>query len=529
MLSKQNIFGDIDTQCIKALPDDQVITDKNIDAYKQEAEIHHAAYWPYWLARGYIKHWALQNTLAKVLSLHKIENNVCIFNKLVEKNKPYSSWLKAEPHCFVFKDSRIEITLAISLPIDQAVINKWSMQCQKSIRCVVVDYAIAEKIVMQTLFEITHDYCLSENKSADDIISQCCHTLLLNAITRRATDIHGEPTSKNFQVRFRIDGLLQHYCTFPIAISRKITNRLKVMSQRDLAITRLPQDGHLTIIGHPSGVRDARINFCPLLYGEKWVIRLLNSQQKTPHLRYLDLMDDDREKMAHIINQPQGLILVTGPTGSGKTTTLYALLETLNTPEVNICTIEDPVEQHLENINQIEVKPAAGLTFAVGLRALLRQDPNIIMIGEIRDKETAAIALNAAQTGHIVFATLHSNSTSHTISRLLSMGFHPEQLSQTLLCVIAQRLVRMNFHNEEVQNTEENPLYEHPYKSRVAIYEIMTIDDALRRIIEQAPFDREALESMACKQGMKMLSESGEMLIDEGFTDRKEIERVLCH
>lgn len=273
-----------------------------------------------------------------------------------------------------------------------------------------------------------------------DHIINYVNELFANAINNSISDIHIEPFEHHCRIRFRRDGLLHEAASLPPHLSTQIIARLKIMAELNIAEKRLPQDGRIKTFHHNK--IDIRINTCPTLFGEKIVLRLPSCNQASLNIQTLGTTEQQTAQLLHSLSKPQGLILVTGPTGSGKTMTLYSALQHLNTIEKNISTIEDPVEIQLDNINQINIRPHIGLNFATALRTLLRQDPDIIMLGEIRDHETAIIAVQAAETGHLVLSTLHTNSAIESLSRLHSLGISPYHLIHSTSLIIAQRLVR---------------------------------------------------------------------------------------
>ena len=282
-----------------------------------------------------------------------------------------------------------------------------------------------------------------EAAGADETpIVRLVNRLLLDALQAGASDIHFEPFETSCRVRFRIDGILHEITRPPVNIARRIASRLKIMAQMDISERRLPQDGRIRLLPAEGGAVDFRVNTLPTLWGEKLVLRLLDGGGEQIDIDALGLTDFQRGQYLHALQASQGLILVTGPTGSGKTVTLYAGLRLLNTPERNIATVEDPVEINLEGVNQVAVNNRIGLDFALALRAFLRQDPDVLMVGEIRDLETAEIAVKAAQTGHLVLSTLHTNSAGETLTRLKNMGVPGFNLATSVRLIIAQRLAR---------------------------------------------------------------------------------------
>ena len=369
------------------------------------------------------------------------------------------------------------------------------------------------------------------------------HTLQ-QAINQRASDIHIEPMGDICQVRLRIDGVLCPLPPLSAAVANTLTARLKVLGQLDIAERRLPQDGQFTIelASEPVSFRIATL---PCSGGEKIVLRLLHQVHQALEPEKLGMSAKQLARFNEILHQPQGLILVTGPTGSGKTVTLYSALQARNTPDVNICSVEDPIEIPLAGLNQTQINPRAGLTFQSVLRALLRQDPDIIMVGEIRDSETAEIAINAAQTGHLVLSTLHTNSTTETVIRLQQMGVARWMISSALSLVIAQRLVRRlcphcrqeaNSRAELPRTVWPQPLPRwqpggcdrcyHGFYGRVAVFEVLAIDTTLRQAIASGA-SIEVIEASARQAGMTSLFEQGCLAVEQGLTTLEELLRVL--
>lgn len=377
-------------------------------------------------------------------------------------------------------------------------------------------------------------------RSAVEILNRT----LSHALEQRASDIHIEPADESWQIRLRIDGVLYSQQPLSVALGTSLTARLKVLGNLDIAERRLPQDGQFTVelSGAPVSFRIATL---PCRRGEKIVLRLLQQVQQAHQLEQLGMASSQLLCFREALMKPQGLILVTGPTGSGKTVSLYSALQTRNAPEVNICSVEDPIEIPLEGLNQTQINPRAGLTFQSVLRAFLRQDPDIIMVGEIRDGETAEIAMNAAQTGHLVLSTLHTNSTAETLVRLQQMGVARWMISSALSLVIAQRLVRRLCPHCRQQAEREVPLpgtlwpgplphwlpagcdrCYHGFYGRVAIFEVMAISSDLRLAIARgAPV--EEIEAHARQAGMMTLFEHGCMAVEEGKTTLEELVRVL--
>ncbi|KGG81452.1 type II secretion system protein E [Caloranaerobacter azorensis H53214] len=371
------------------------------------------------------------------------------------------------------------------------------------------------------------------------------NSIIRQAVNSRASDIHIEPFENRLRIRFRIDGQLQEVMSPSISTHSAIVTRIKIMGKMNIAEKRIPQDGRVEIDIDGKEI-DLRISTMPTVYGEKVVIRLLDRGNFLFNKEQLGFINENLMRFEKIVKNPNGIILVTGPTGSGKTTTLYALLRELNSMDKNIITLEDPVEYKLDGINQVQINNKAGLTFANGLRSILRQDPDIIMVGEIRDEETARLAVRAAITGHLVISTMHTNDAPSTVARLIDMGIEPYLISSSLVGVISQRLVRKICDNCKVSytpdqiemkslNIDENTrlfrgkgcsqCYNTGYKGRTAIHEIMIIDKEIRRLIDENA-SNDVLRINSLKNGMVTLRENCKSLVLEGVTTFEELMRV---
>lgn len=376
--------------------------------------------------------------------------------------------------------------------------------------------------------------------SAVDILNRT----LLQALSQRASDIHVEPAGETWQIRLRIDGVLYPQPPLTAAVATTLIARLKVLGELDIAERRLPQDGQFTVELAGNAV-SFRIATLPCRGGEKIVLRLLHQVQQALELDALGMTEAQRALFADALHQPQGLLLVTGPTGSGKTVTLYSALQARNDQDVNICSVEDPIEIPLAGLNQTQINPRAGLFFQSVLRALLRQDPDIIMVGEIRDGETAEIAINAAQTGHLVLSTLHTNSTTETLIRLQQMGVARWMVSSALTLVIAQRLVRRLCPHCRKETDQRITLPEtvwprelphwqptgcdrcyHGFYGRVALFEVLSVNSDIRQAIASGA-SIEQIDHTARCTGMTTLFEHGCLTVEQGHTTLEEIVRVL--
>jgi type IV pilus assembly protein PilB len=385
-------------------------------------------------------------------------------------------------------------------------------------------------------------------ESADEApIVKLVHAVIGDAVRRGVSDIHFEPTGHDMRVRFRIDGVVFDSTTVPRHLISGLVSRIKIMAELDIAEKRMPQDGRIGLSVDGNYV-DLRVATLPTVRGEAVVMRILDSRQIVMDLDGLGMEDGDRRRFERAVGSTHGAILVTGPTGSGKTTTLYAGLTEVNTPDRTIVTVEDPVEYELDGVKQMQVNPKTGLTFAAGLRALLRADPDIVMVGEIRDPETAQIAIESALTGHLVLTTLHANDAPLAAARLIEMGMEPFLVTSSVECVVAQRLVRRLCECKQpvklskamlAENGFDSPrgmtAYEpgscvrcaHTgYKGRTGLYEVMVMTDRVRRMILEGA-SNEDLRRAACAEGMRTLHEAGLSKIRQGVTSVAEVLRVL--
>ena len=384
---------------------------------------------------------------------------------------------------------------------------------------------------------------------SDAPIIKLVNHIISQAVKARASDIHIEPYQESFKVRYRVDGLLYDLLTPPKWIQPALTSRIKVMAKMDIAEKRLPQDGRLEV-GIGGKDIDVRVSTIPTAFGERVVLRLLNKSSSLLQLSELGLTTAAFEQVGDLIRSPNGIILVTGPTGSGKTTTLYAILSSINTPDINIITIEDPVEYQIKGISQIQANPKIDLTFARGLRSIVRQDPDVILIGEIRDRETSEIAVQSALTGHLVFSTLHTNDSASAITRMVDIGVEPFLISSSLLAVVAQRLIRVLCEScKQPQSPDPSALgrigltseavagrtiYEAMgcpnclntgYRGRMGIFEIMVLNEQIRHMILQT-YDANQIKETALAHGMATLLQDGVRKVLEGTTTIEEVLRV---
>lgn len=387
----------------------------------------------------------------------------------------------------------------------------------------------------------------ADSRVDDSPIVILVRSMIQQAARQRASDIHIEALEHEVRVRFRIDGVLYEKFRYDAQMAPAIIARIKILGKMDISEKRKPQDGRLTMmVDHTE--YDIRVSILPTVYGEKCVMRLAQKKALTKSKADLGMQEDDLLKFNRLLKNPNGILLVTGPTGSGKSTTLYTVLSELNHDDVNIITVEDPVEANIPGVNQVQVNPRAELTFASALRSILRQDPDIIMIGEIRDSETAQIAVRASITGHLVLSTLHTNSAAATIARLVDMGIESYLLADSVFGIIAQRLVRRlcpDCKQEDAATDEEKRLLDQPvdrplkiyrkcgcekcggtgYKGRIGVYEIMTVTPKLRNLIAENA-NADIIEAEALKEGMVTLAGNSKRLVLDGTTTMEEMMRI---
>ncbi|HEX4886253.1 MAG TPA: type IV-A pilus assembly ATPase PilB [Casimicrobiaceae bacterium] len=394
---------------------------------------------------------------------------------------------------------------------------------------------------------------IEEDSDVEDApVVKYIQKVLLDAISAGASDIHFEPYEKYYRIRYRVDGLLAEVAQPPLAIKDKVASRIKVISRLDIAEKRVPQDGRMKLVLTKNKAIDFRVSTLPTLFGEKIVMRILDSSGVKLGIEALGYEPEQQKALLHAIGRPYGMILVTGPTGSGKTVSLYTCLNILNQPGINISTAEDPAEIQLPGVNQVNVNEKAGLTFAAALRSFLRQDPDIVMVGEIRDLETADIAIKAAQTGHLVLSTLHTNDAPTTLTRLANMGVAPFNIASSVHLITAQRLgrklcpqckqpedippealLRAGFREDDLDGSWQpyGPVgCDHckgsGYKGRVGIYQVMPITDEMRQLIMRSGTTALDIAAQAQREGVKDLRQSGLVKVRAGVTSLEEIEAV---
>ena len=431
----------------------------------------------------------------------------------------------------------LEILLSEEAPLRQAISYYYAeVSARKAAKQAHVGFTVEENEL-----EIEN---LADSDDEAPII-RLLNSLLERAIKTNASDIHIEPFEKETKVRMRVDGVIMEYVTIQRNIHSPLIARIKILANLDIAEKRLPQDGHFRA-GLEEGYINIRVSILPTVFGEKAVMRIMSTNGELEHADHFGMDDDSYERFLPMLNYPNGIIYITGPTGSGKSTTLYMVLEYLSKRNVNISTIEDPVEKNLPGINQTQVNPVAGLTFDVGLRALMRQDPDIIMLGETRDGETAGTSVRAAITGHVVLSTLHTNDAASSIVRLEDMGVETYLVANSLVGLVAQRLLRKVCPHcaREVDTTEQERIFlgedvkqirrgmgcshcnNTGYKGRIAVHEILAMDHTIRKmIVDHEPAEnitRYAIEH----QSMRTLKAGGLKLVKEGVTTPEELMKI---
>ena len=461
------------------------------------------------------------------------------------------------------------LMVATADPADQQAAEKIKFATQLGVDWVIAEYDKLSKLVesQSTTANEAMDNIVGGDFEFDDIpidaqdapeknavsevddapVVKFLHKMLLDAFNMRASDLHFEPYEHTYRVRFRVDGELREIASPPIAIKDKLASRIKVISRMDISEKRVPQDGRMKLKVGPDRVIDFRVSTLPTLFGEKIVIRILDPSSAKVGIDALGYEPEEKERLLAAIARPYGMVLVTGPTGSGKTVSLYTCLNLLNKPGINISTAEDPSEINLPGVNQVNVNEKAGLTFAAALKAFLRQDPDVIMVGEIRDLETADISIKAAQTGHMVLSTLHTNDAPTTLTRMMNMGIPTFNIASSVILITAQRLARRlcpnckttldvprkalldaGFKAEDLDGswTPYKPVgcsaCNNGYKGRVGIYQVMPISEEIQRIILKGGSALD-IAQQATREGVRSLRESGLLKVRQGMTSLEEV------
>ena len=442
----------------------------------------------------------------------------------------------------VFSDTPMEIYLSSEKDITEAIEQYFGSNIQMTS----IMEGMREEEEETVGIELQEDVHHLRDMAFEAPIVKLVNMLITRAVESRASDIHIEPFENNVKVRYRIDGALTEVEAFPKRIQPAVISRIKIMSRLNIAERRLPQDGRIKL--RVSGREiDLRVSSIPTIYGESMVMRILDRGSVLVGLEYLGFPEETLDEYKKLIVSPYGMLLVTGPTGSGKTTTLYASLSEINSEDKKIITIEDPIEYQIQGINQIQIKPQIGLTFANGLRHIVRQDPDIVMVGEIRDVETSEISIHSALTGHLVFSTLHTNDAAGAVTRLLDMGIEAFLVSSSLIGVLAQRLVRVICPKckepykpqqemiDKIELLSDNVTTYHGkgceecrhtgYQGRTGIFELMVVNEEIRRLIMERA-SSEVIRKKAVAGGMQILRDSGWQKVQEGITTIEEVLRV---
>jgi type IV pilus assembly protein PilB len=462
-----------------------------------------------------------------------------------------------------------KLSVAVSDPTNTQALDQIKFQSEASVEPVIVAHdalvkllATLSKSAEQTLNELVGDDAEiqfadedtqmqaapeTSNEVEDAPIVKFLNKILVDAVNLGASDIHFEPYEKMYRIRMRVDGVLRDHAAPPLAIREKLVSRIKVLAKLDISEKRIPQDGRMRLILSPTKTIDFRVSTLPTLFGEKTVMRILDATQAQMGIDALGYDPDQKELLLDAIQRPYGMVLVTGPTGSGKTVSLYSCLNVINKPGINISTAEDPAEINLPGVNQVNVNDRAGLTFAAALKSFLRQDPDVIMVGEIRDLETADIAIKAAQTGHMVFSTLHTNDAPSTLTRLMNMGVAPFNIASSVILITAQRLARRLCTCKQPLAIDHGALLAagyrasdlegdwkpygpvgcerclgSGYKGRVGIYQIMPITPAIEKLI-LAHGNAMEIAAQAEADGVNSLRRSGLMKVKQGLTSLEEV------
>lgn len=537
-----------------------LLTAHTAQTAQQSAQAAGLTFLSYLLKHKIVKAKALAQAAAEEFGLPLVDLNNFSVEQMPTQGLPRS--LLRRYRILPLAESGQQLQIAISDPSDLQALDEIKFTADQSIQWVLVAddqlQAALTKLQGQQEPSLSVDFAETEpaelvesTDPSDAPLVRYVQEILLMAISKGASDLHFETYEKDYRIRFRVDGVLYVMATPPLNMAGRIAARLKVLAKLDVAERRLPQDGRFKIQLDQRSI-DFRMSTCPTLFGEKVVLRLLDAAHDHFAMDQLGLTISQQELLLAALKKPQGMILVTGPTGSGKTATLYTALKLLNTPDLNISTVEDPIEINLPGINQVPVNLKVGLSFATALRAFLRQDPDIIMVGEIRDLETAEIAIKAAQTGHLVLSTVHTNSAADTLNRLLNMGIAAFDAASALTLIIAQRLCRRlckacreleqlpqaaliaeGFKEIDLENLM---LYRAStagcqhctagYQGRVGLYEILPITPTMARLI-MAGSNALDIAAQAKQEGMLSLRQAGLLQVQQGSTSLAELHRII--
>lgn len=553
---------------VRALAQANLVTNAQIETAQKKSQIEKSHFLDALIHGGAINTRDLATFCSETFGYPQVDLSLVDEAQLPEKVIDHKMMLGQRVLALSKKGNKVSI--AISDPTNTVAIDQIKFQTGLSVDIVIVQHDVLIKLVdklsktsEQSITDLaSDDYELefseedlnsgvADNQAAAEIddapVVKFLQKMLIDAINMGASDLHFEPFEKFYRIRFRIDGELREIAQPPLAIKDKLVSRIKVISKLDISEKRVPQDGRMKLVLSPTKAIDFRVSTLPTLFGEKIVMRILDGSQAQMGIDALGYDPDQKEILMDAIHRPYGMVLVTGPTGSGKTVSLYTCLNVINKPGINISTAEDPAEINLPGVNQVNVNDKAGLTFPVALKAFLRQDPDIIMVGEIRDLETADIAIKAAQTGHMVFSTLHTNDAPSTLTRLMNMGVAPFNIASSVILITAQRLTRRlctckkqveilddvllqaGFLDEELDGTWKpyGPVgcercNGSGYKGRVGIYQIMPITEALEKII-LANGSALEIRKQSEADGVKGLRRSGLQKVRQGLTSLEEV------
>lgn len=546
-----------------------LVSEEQLDEARAQAEQRRRSLGRVLIELGYVTEGGLVSILAEQLGLEFVDLSETTIDISAVAMVPEHAARRHNCIPVRFEDGRL--VLAMADPANVVAIDDIRALAKRDVRPVVatkqdvlgaINRHYRLDRAAETLVEEATEQAEDEARSLEEVVAadataqdapiiKLVNLLISQAVNDRASDIHIEPEERHLRVRYRIDGVLHEVMTPPKAVQSGITSRLKIMADINIAERRIPQDGRIGLVVAGKAI-DIRVATLPTVHGEKIVMRLLDKSNVLLSLEDLGFSDDNYTRYQESFVKPYGQILVTGPTGSGKSTTLYATLNVLNTADVNIITVEDPVEYRLAGINQVQVNNKAGLTFASALRSILRSDPDKVLIGEIRDRETAQIAVEAALTGHLVLSTLHTNDAPSALPRLVEMGIEPFLVASALDCVLAQRLARrlcgrckepyvptldeLRAARFSLEQDEELPKLYRPigctacgntgYKGRMAVHEVMSVTEEIERMVAENASSEE-MGRVARQQGMTTLRHDGMMKVKQGMTAIEEILRVI--
>ncbi|MDB9999136.1 ATPase, T2SS/T4P/T4SS family [Porticoccaceae bacterium] len=527
-------------QLAKYLLESQHLTEQSLDRAAQGKHDSGESLGDVLCRLGILPEAQLVDAYAKILGLQKIEPSRFPIEPLPLAG--ISGHFLRASRALLIDINTDGIQLAVANPLNDFTKRAIEYVVEKPVHYLVAPASDIDLLLDQKTTTSTHQ-TKPANDSLDDLdklrdmasdapVIKYVNRLLHQAVTSQASDIHIEPMETELMVRLRIDGLLQDIDKPPSALKSAITSRVKIMAGLDIAESRMPQDGRIRIAIQGVDV-DFRVSTTPTAFGESIVLRILNQSTLNLDLNSLGFSADEQVVFRNLLEKPQGIILVTGPTGSGKTTTLYTALNILNLRSRKILTVEDPVEYMLAGVNQVQVNNQIGLSFASALRSFLRQDPDIIMVGEIRDYETAQIAMQASLTGHLILSTLHTNTAAGAVVRLLDMGVEDFLLASTVDVVMGQRLVRKLCSNCKKCSEPQDympigcPDCQHTgYQGRTMVVEILQVTPAIKQLIRQGASATQ-IQEQACKEGMLTISQKAQALVEKGVTSRAEITRVI--